>query len=139
MAIDEREANEILGGLDKIETPHSPDRRAHERHAFRQRPATVRIKQPGVSGDVICDVFTRNLSQGGVSFLNDGYLPVGSECTIQLPALKASWTDNSGVVVGCRLVRRDVYEVALQFDQSVDLSLHCSLHRAHDHVPFPPE
>ena len=77
------DADQILEQLDNA-AGRGPD--AGKRHSSRRRWRTslkIRVTHPG--GDIRhVDVVTRNLSSGGLSFLNYGYLHSGSRCELQL-------------------------------------------------------
>jgi len=81
----------------------------------------VRIWHPQ-SGQSELRVYTRDLSQGGCSFLHTSFKYPGSRCTI---VLSRSSVDEpmvvSGVVVNCRYLAQGVHEVGVQFDSKIDL------------------
>ncbi len=72
------------------------------------------------------EVVSRNLSCSGLSFLNNGYLHVGTRCELQLITSENAWVDIRATVARCRLIAGRVHEVGLRFDQSVDDSLFVS-------------
>jgi len=119
------DADQILEQLDNTD---GRDPGAAKRRGSRQRwrkPLKIRVTQPG--GDVRqVDVVTRDLSSGGLSFLNPGYLHVGSRCELQLMTTDNAWIDVQATVVRCRYVAGFVHEVGLRFDQPVDDSLFVS-------------
>jgi len=65
-------------------------------------------------------VVTRNLSSGGLSFLNSGFLHNGTQCDLQLVTVENSWVDVQATVVRCRLCAGNLHEISVKFDKPVD-------------------
>ena len=122
MSAQSLDTGQILDDLDATRGRH-PDaaKRRSSRRSWR-KPLKVWITQP--SGDHRkIEVVTRNLSSGGLSFLYNGYLHVGTSCELQLITDDNAWVDIQGIIVRCRFVAGRVHEASVRFARSVDDSL----------------
>ncbi len=108
--------------LDSLDEAAAQDARAAKRRSARRtwrRRLKITVAQPG--GDLTsAQVVTRNLSSGGLSFLNNGFLHVGSRCKLQLITADNAWVDVQATVVRCRYVAARVHEISVRFDEPVD-------------------
>ncbi|MHC4109071.1 MAG: response regulator, partial [Planctomycetota bacterium] len=68
-------------------------------------------------------VCTRNLSNGGLSFIHGGYIHPGSECRVLLPRRAEPAVAVMGVVVHCRHIESSHHEIGVQFLQEVDATV----------------
>ena len=80
---------------------------------------TVGVVRPSGSKSTY-EVVTRNLSAGGLSFLQGGYLKVGTECTVQLTTADNARKTATATVVGCRHVGGRVHEVSARFTKPLE-------------------
>jgi len=69
----------------------------------------------------------RNLSSGGLSFLHSTFMHNGTRCIVHLPRLAGDTVPTAGTVVRCRHYRGHVHEVAVTFDQPIELGRHINL------------
>ena len=113
--------DQLLQQLDAADKqdPGAAKRRA-TRKSWRKRLKMLIVEPAGNERRV--EVVTRNLSGGGLSFLNNGYLHTGSRCEMQLMTSDNAWVDIQATVLRCRYVAGRVHEVGIRFDQSVDES-----------------
>jgi CheY-like chemotaxis protein len=119
----EEQINKILERLDRLSAP-SPERRSR-RYPFRPKALIVRMRQPGATQTSAYQVIGRNISGGGISFLDGGFVHNGSRCTMQLMTPHGSWSDVAGTVIRCRYVESNVHEVAVLFDHAIDPAQYC--------------
>lgn len=113
--------------LDKMESStHSPgsERRTNERYDYRTQ-TIVHIQQPGDSHFAPYMVPTRNLSEGGTSFLYGGFIHSGTCVIVQLATPDGTLYEIRGKVVGCRYVEGSIHEVMVCFDKPIDPSIYC--------------
>ncbi len=107
-----------LDSLDRAkQDPRAALRRAPRRR-WRKR-LKVKLVEPGGSKRII-DIITRNLSSGGLSFLNNGYLNLGTRCLLQLTTVEDASVNVQGTVVRCRYIAGRLHEVSLKFDEPID-------------------
>ena len=113
------DTEQLLNSLDEAEGRHT---NAGERRAKRRtwrKPMKIVVTHPG-GGQRTVEVVTRNLSRGGLSFLNNGFLHLGTPCELQLVTANNAWVDVQATVVRCRYVAGRVHEISLRFDEPVD-------------------
>jgi hypothetical protein len=65
---------------------------------------------------------TRNLSAEGMAFLHSHMMYSGRSCLVQLPSRMGKWLPINATVVRCRHIRAMLHEVAVKFDQPIDLA-----------------
>lgn len=110
----------LLAEMDCGLRKEPPDcRRKHPRWEYRALDIAIRVTHPG-GGQSRLLVCSRNLSAGGISFLNGGYLHPGSECMVALMSRDGTAMTLTGVVRFCRFVRGSCHEAGIQFDQEID-------------------
>ena len=115
----------ILDGLDAAETTPSGRRQA-VRYAYRMKGVLIHMQQPGSTITVPYLVPTRNLSEGGMSFLHGGFVHPGTRCTAQLITNYGKADDVCGGVVSCRYLEGSIHEVSVRFDRAIDPSVYCA-------------
>ncbi|MBI4717602.1 MAG: response regulator [Planctomycetes bacterium] len=123
--LDDARVGKILDGLDLGEGKPHPHRAA-PRYRFRLKAVVVHMQQPGSSATLPYLVPTRDLSEGGLSFLHGGFVHVGTRCLVQLVTPHGTWHNVVGTVVRCRYVDSSIHEVALHFDQQIDPAMYCA-------------
>jgi CheY-like chemotaxis protein len=101
------------------------NKRAHERHTYRNQNCVVNFSQPGAQMAISYYCSTRNLSKTGISFLHGGFVHNGTELRVQLISTFGTWQVVAGTVVGCRLVRAPIHEVRVCFEQEIEPSVYC--------------
>ena len=67
-------------------------------------------------------VVPRNLSRRGMAFVHGRFIYVDSRCEVMLKTLAGEWHTLQGVIRNCRHVSGIVHEVAVVFDDAIDLS-----------------
>lgn len=72
-------------------------------------------------------VVPRNLSRRGLAFVHGRFVYADSRCEVMLKTLAGEWVTILGVVRSCRHVSGIVHEVAIVFDEAVDLSEYVQL------------
>jgi hypothetical protein len=105
----------LLDRLDATDAlnPHKNRRRA-PRIPYRKNNVTIRIHHPGGS-TAASYVSTRNLSDGGISFLYHGFLYKGTHVEVVLTRLTGGEDVHAGVVQHCALVQRMYHLIGVQF------------------------
>lgn len=111
---------DILNDLDLRDgTKSTPDRGV--RVSRRILDLKVELTQPNGNPTEYV-VATRNLSSKGMAFLHRNYVHVGSEFSCNLPTFDdGALIHITGKVVRCTHVVSMLHEVAVKFDQSIDL------------------
>lgn len=122
--LDDEQIATLLDGMDTNATSQATEKRVN-RHRYRQKALVVHMQQPGSTITVPYLVPTRNISEGGLSFLHGGFVHPGTRCLAQLITTYGTWDDVPGVVVSCRYVDANIHEVSLHFDRAIDPSIYC--------------
>ncbi len=113
------DAEQILDSLDEAAGQDAAAvARLGARRTWRKR---LKVKLAKAEDLRTVQVVTRNLSSGGLSFLNNGYLHVGTRCELQLITADNAWIDVQATVLRCRYVVGRIHEVNLKFDKPVDV------------------
>ncbi len=124
--MDKAEVEKVLDAMDEHKGDNTESNlRTYERFTYRNSECVVHIKQPGAGTPVTYFCPTRNISEGGVSFLHGGFVYAGSEIRIQLISAFGAWQDVNGTVVSCDLVKAPIHEVCVRFDQLIDPGDYC--------------
>jgi CheY-like chemotaxis protein len=118
--LDQTERSKLLCRLDDgpAALPEH-DRRRWKRWEYRVSDIAVIVSHPGGGAGrfLVC---TRNLSNGGLSFIHGGYIHPGSECRVVLPRRDEPPLAVPGVVVHCRHLESSHHEIGVQFLEEVD-------------------
>ena len=93
-------------------------RRRHARYRYPVR-AGIAIEVEGARSKFV--VRPREISDGGLSFLHGGFLYPGSACTAILKTIDGEEVLVRGKIARCRVVRGRTHEVALRFDNPIDV------------------
>ena len=125
MSAQSLDTGQILDDLDATRGRHADAAKRRSTRRSWRKPLKVLITQPGGDRRKI-EVVTRDLSSGGLSFLYNGYLHVGTSCELQLITVDNAWVDIQGIIVRCRFVAGRVHEASLRFTKPVDESLFLS-------------
>ncbi|MHC4063772.1 MAG: PilZ domain-containing protein [Planctomycetota bacterium] len=121
--LDQEELDRLLDQLDEAALPYEsaePDRRTHDRKRCRTTMVLVAVTQEGVEEHFAIPV--RNVSPGGISFLHRSALQRGSPCFVRISLAGGRWCQTTGKVARCWHVTGTVYEIGLQFYQTMDTS-----------------
>ena len=80
--------NGILDELDAVPTSQqAKNRRIEERFKYRKNRLIAWIQQPGDTSSKKYSVMPRNLSEGGIGFLHNGFVHAKSKVVVQLDVL----------------------------------------------------
>lgn len=109
----------ILDALDDNPCSFGLSRRRHDRIPFRGTHGILYTTQD--DRDVAFIVPTRNISQGGLSFLHGQMMHVGQACRLSLVTNDGNWLTIEGLIVRCRHVRGIIHEVGMKFHGLADL------------------
>lgn len=97
----------------------------HERRALRvqytEAKAVLTLHNES-GGSTRLAVVPRNLSRRGLAFVHGRYIYVDTRCEVMLKTLGGEWKALNGVIRNCRHVSGIVHEVAVVFDEAIDLS-----------------
>ena len=96
-------------------------RRAHPRYRHRHQNVKLILLLPG-GGQANHWVCTRNISVGGVAFILEGHLMLGSRCRINLPGFDGRLYPLDATVRTCRVVEGSLHEVGVEFKEPIDVS-----------------
>jgi CheY-like chemotaxis protein len=111
--------------LDLLDRAAARDPAVAQRHAARRtwrKRMKVMLTDPA-GNTHSTEVVTRDLSRGGLSFLNNNFMHMGTRCTLQLITADNVGVEIQATVVRCRHVAGRVHEVGLRFDQRLDQPL----------------
>ncbi len=119
------ERDPLLDKLDQAsaKTPAN-SRRGSQRLEYRVEGVPVTITHPGGSVARFL-VKARNLSAGGMSFLNGGFLHQNTECRIVLKTVDGRQVIVDSRVRTCRLIQQHIHEVGVQFHEKLDPRMFC--------------
>jgi hypothetical protein len=109
----------ILDTMDNDPCSLDLGKRRHERLVYRGRQVILYTRQ--TERDVAFIVPTRNISPGGVSFLQGQKMHVDQPCSVDLPTRDGNWLTVEAAVVRCRHVRGMIHEIGLKFTSLVNL------------------
>lgn len=101
-------------------------KRTHVRWPFRREGVRIDVLGGGRVASTL-HYACRNLSSGGLSFLHSTFMHNGTRCIVHLPRLTGDTAPIAGAVVRCRHYRGHVHEVAVSFDQPIELGRHINL------------
>ncbi len=118
------ETQEVLAELD-AQSPAAPiPFRRHPRHLFRVHGSlSVVFYHPGKSAST-CSVVPRDISASGIGFLHGGFVYPGTQCEVKLPTVDGESTLVAGKVVRCVLIRSNVHDVGVEFNNEINLNDH---------------
>jgi hypothetical protein len=114
---------ELRGLIEVLDAkgPPGTDRRKHERTEYRKLAVLVLVVQPG--GDTSLMVLTENISHGGIAFKHQSRLEPGTPCKVKIRVLSWGFVVTDGKIARCRHLEGGGYEIGLQFDRVLGVSL----------------
>lgn len=117
---------QMVDGMDqqaRSSGSRASNKRRHERLTFREKAqmTVVRLENPSGTMDAF-RLRLRNLSTGGIGFLHGHHVFDGTPCMLALPDKHGHSYMISGRIVRCRKLKKDVFEVGVQFDEELDLN-----------------
>ncbi len=98
------------------------DQTSAERYSYPHNSLVVRIQQPGDESCYKHVVEPRDLSEQRMSFLYGSFVHSDSRCWLTLITLHGSWDEVAAVVVGCHHVGKNMHEVHVRFDHTIEPS-----------------
>lgn len=110
----------VLDLMDQSQIDAQTEQRRGHRLRYRIRNAI--IYPNNTDQNIAFVVPTRNLSAEGLAFLHSHMMYTGRSCLVQLPLRTGKWLPISATVVRCCHVRAMLHEVAVKFDQPIDLA-----------------
>ena len=117
--IPDAERQALLDRLDKADAENpNKNRRGLPRVCFRKNDIVVRIHHPGGTS-VASTVSTRNLSEGGLSFLYNGYLHAKTKVEIVMTRRLGGQDTIAGMVQHCALVHRSIHLIGVKFGNKI--------------------
>lgn len=121
----EQEIDTLLDRMDK--EPPSPGSRLRQARRYPYRVSiAVHFSQQGGAQTVSYLVPTRNLSEGGLSFLLGKFVYTNTPLIVQLTTPYGSWHNVGSRVRQCRYLEKNVHEVKIQFDHPIDPASYCT-------------
>ncbi|MCI0632060.1 MAG: PilZ domain-containing protein [Phycisphaerales bacterium] len=108
--------------LRQLKGDGSPARRVHPRYRYRHVDVRLILSHSG-GRQTFYPVCMRNISAGGLAFLDNKALMPETNCRFMLPAVDKKLYPVDGLARSCRLVEGSIYEVGVEFIEPVDLSL----------------
>jgi len=127
LRLDEGERRDLLDRLDhaaRVENTNvrqaGRNCRTHERFDYRRYAVPIRIDHPGGSTAQLL-VCTRNISSGGLAFVNAGFVHHGTRCRMVLAATDGTKSAVAGEVVNSRHLKGALHEVSVRFDRPIDV------------------
>jgi CheY-like chemotaxis protein len=126
LRVDDKTIAEFLDRLDRATAPALGAEARSERR-FRYRPGKLVLDLPRADREPTArhTVVARNLSSRGAGLLSTQFVYPGSICRIVLPGPQGVEQSATGRVVRCRYLigSRSLYELGVQFDRAVDVTL----------------
>ncbi len=121
LRMSEKDQQGILESLNGRATGYqSNENRGEDRLTYSARGVLVQMRHPGGSVATYM-VRPRNLSRGGIAFLHGSFCYTGTACTLTLRTLENETSRVRGKVVRCTHVDGNVHEVAVQFEESIEV------------------
>jgi hypothetical protein len=105
--------DEICDELDQRETRSAEDQRRFPRYPWRSDKLIAYLRQG--AHDVPCQIFSRNISEGGMSLLNGFMIPAGQTIRIRVPIRHGIHRDISARVCHCRRIEKSIYEFGIRY------------------------
>ena len=118
-----RHREELEAVLDRLDAQAelSPDsfHRKAVRTQFRRQHVRAQLNHPGGTTSA-CDVLTRDLSSGGLAFVHNGYVHVGTRVEVALARVDNQAGTVAGAVVRCGHIAKTWHSVGVKFDAQID-------------------
>ena len=120
LRISERDRAKLIESVDSASVKKVQDDRRRLRVSYNQCKAVLTLlSESGNATRFI--VIPRNLSRLGVAFVHGRFVFPQSRCEVLLQSLDQQWHAIAGRVTSCRHVQGMVHEIAVRFDQAIDL------------------
>ncbi|MFQ5490767.1 MAG: PilZ domain-containing protein [Phycisphaerae bacterium] len=96
------------------------DKRRHQRHLYHcPKGVGLEIKHLG-GGITKHTVHPLNISDGGLSYQLNQFIPPGSACKVTLTDKHGQFVQVEGSILGCRCVQGRLHDIGVQFAESID-------------------
>ena len=116
------EVRTILEDLDDAVDQADAEKREHPRRNYRLNAVIIKLRQPGDYNMIPHLVPTRNISEGGLSFLHGGYVHEKTRCQVVLKRTDGKWVGIPATVVRCGFVKGKIHEIGVAFDKKIDMA-----------------
>lgn len=126
LRLDDKEIEEIIERLDKGEEAFDDSVRAARRFQYHAKGCVVHLHAQAGSAPASYLVPTRNLSNGGMSFLHGSFLYTGAKCIVQLTTVHGTWEHVPAEIVRCAYVSQGVHDIGVRFLRQIDASEYCA-------------
>ena len=121
LRISERDKQKLVSTVNEAgEKPVAKERRAL-RVQYNEAQAVLTLHME-TGGSTRLAVVPRNLSRRGLAFVHGRFVYVDTRCEVALKSLAGEWVTLTGVVRNCRHVSGIVHEVAVVFEEAIDLA-----------------
>ncbi len=108
----------LMDALDALQQHPESEQRRSERRSCRRTAVFVAVEgHTAANGSHL--VHVRNISAGGVCFLDKANLSFGARCRVDMRVTRTEWIRCRGHVVRSRSVGPEKYEAAVVFDKSL--------------------
>ena len=120
---DRRQWDELEAVLDKLDAQAELNPEHNQRKAvraqFRRQHVRAQLTHPGGTVSA-CDVLTRDLSTGGLAFVHNGYVHVGTRVEVALRRPDGQEDAVTGTVMRCDHIARTWHSAGVKFDAKLD-------------------
>lgn len=121
LRISDRDKQKLVNTVNESSGRHVDRERRALRVQYTEAKAVLTLHME-TGGSTRLAVVPRNLSRRGLAFVHGRFIYSGTRCEVMLKTLADEWVAIQGVVRSCRHISGIVHEVAVVFDESVDLS-----------------
>jgi len=121
LRISDRDKQKLVDGVNQSGGQAVGQERRALRVQYTEAKAVLNLHNE-TGGSTRLAVVPRNLSRRGMAFVHGRFIYVDSRCEVMLKTLAGEWHTLQGVIRNCRHVSGIVHEVAVVFDEAIDLS-----------------
>lgn len=126
LRISERDRDKLINSVEAASTKPVQNDKRRLRVAYTTCKMVLTLHNDSGSSTRFV-VMPRNLSRFGVAFVHGRFIFPNSRCEVTLQSLNRKWHVLPGRVASCRHVQGMVHEIAVVFDQAIDLPAFVSL------------
>ncbi len=125
--LSDTEKQQLVEEMNQTARP-APAGQERRRLRVAYNPGQIRVSLTNPGGNTSgFSVVPRNISTQGLAFLHGGFVHPGSLCIVELRQRDGTLSRVFGRAVHCRHVGRLIHEVALHFEQAIDLESYVDL------------
>lgn len=122
----DRDREELLESVETASVKPVQDDRRRLRVQYTQAKAVLSLfSETGAATKFV--VMPRNLSRLGVAFVHGRFMFPDTRCEVMIQKLDQKWEAVAGVIKSCRHVQGMVHEIAVVFDEAIDLPAYVEL------------